>query len=101
MRFHAAASCLPVYPNTVKRAVALEQRGASLAEDLVDVGLAQPGAVTQFGDDAVEIVTQRVKHEIGKLAVSVAGLSCQHPYRGNGRAPRPSDSVVQEALHNR
>ena len=49
--------------------VGLEQRGADLAEDLVDVGFAQPTAVAQSVDDAVEPVAQRFKPERGKLVV--------------------------------
>ena len=49
--------------------VGIEQRGADLAEDLVDVGFAQPSAVAEFGDDAAEPVAQRFKHERGSLAV--------------------------------
>jgi len=81
LRHHLANRLLADAPQHVAHDrnvdVGLQQSGANLAEDFVDVGFAQATAVAQFADDGAETIAQRLEHAKAK---SIGG--------GDGRPTR-------------
>jgi hypothetical protein len=66
--------------------VGLEQRGADLLQDLVDVGLGEAALAADLLDDAFEAGGQRFEHALARLSVVYGPiLRCAISRR---RAPR-------------
>ena len=72
--------------------VGLEQRGADLAQDLVDVGLGQPALAADLLDDAFEADGQRVEHATRRLPAEPGGP--QPSTSAGGRQPCETTSVT-------
>ena len=63
---HCLADPADEGPHDPEVDVGLEQGQADLAQDLVDVGVAQPAPAPQAGEDGVEAVGEGVEHAVGQ-----------------------------------
>ena len=78
--------------------VGLEQGEADLAEDLVDVGLAEAALAAEALEDPVETVGQRLEHAVGQRTGPLFPASNQAVSRGRCRGRRSGGSPARRPV---